>query len=324
MPTQHNIYWWNLENLFDEENSPTRTEKLKRVLKQELKGWTPEILERKLDQLVSVIGRFNNNRGPDIMGVCELENKAVLDKLIVKLNLATGKNYNVRHHDSKDERGIDVAFIFDSAKYVPEGELYSLEVMRRNATRDLVQIQLITSAGNKLVIIGNHWPARSGGQYESEPFRMMVGEVLSYWVKRIHEEVADPVNIIAMGDFNDEPFNRSLTEYANSTHVIKRVENARSTNYLYNLMVEKIDGKTGTHVFGGEISMLDQFLVSKDIAVDTKNSKFSVAQPVQIIIFDGMVSGEYNAPVRFSRPSEDLNLNGFSDHLPIELILNEE
>lgn len=28
MPTTYYIAWWNLENLFDEENSPLRTEKL--------------------------------------------------------------------------------------------------------------------------------------------------------------------------------------------------------------------------------------------------------------------------------------------------------
>lgn len=326
MATQHNIFWWNLENLFDEEHSPIRTDKLKRTLKGELKGWTPAVLDEKLNQLVSVMRQMNTAKGPDILGVCEVENKAVLDKLIVKLNTATNRTYAVLHHDTKDARGIDVAFIFDKAKYTPEGELYSLEVMRRSATRDIVQVQLKTVAGNTLVLLGNHWPSRSGGQFESEPYRMMVGEVLSYFVKRIHEENPNGAHIVAMGDFNDQPFDRSLTQYAKATHILKQVENARSIDYLYNLMAAKIDGKFGTYVYGSEVNILDQFLVSKDIAINTSHAKFSVAAPAAIIIFPGMVKGEYNTPVKFGRPSEPSahNLNGYSDHLPIGMILMEK
>ena len=37
------IAWWNIENLFDVENSPNRTDKLQRI-KDELEGWTEDIL----------------------------------------------------------------------------------------------------------------------------------------------------------------------------------------------------------------------------------------------------------------------------------------
>jgi hypothetical protein len=33
--------WWNLENLFDYENSPRRTDKLRRALGADIAGWTP-------------------------------------------------------------------------------------------------------------------------------------------------------------------------------------------------------------------------------------------------------------------------------------------
>lgn len=326
MSTTHHIYWWNLENLFDIEKSTKRTSKLKRIVKTELKGWSAAVLEKKLKQLVSVISKFNSNAGPDIMGMCELENADVVNKLVAKLNAKTGRNYLIRHHDTQDERGIDVAFIYDGSKYKIEGELYSLEIMKRTATRDIVQIQLMTKPGkNKLVLLGNHWPARSAGQYESEPYRMMVGENLSYFVKRIHEEIykeRDNVSIVVMGDFNDEPYNRSLCEYAMSTHILKQVENSRTTNYLYNLMAGMIDGKQGTYVFGSNIHMLDQFLVSEDIAVQKSVSKFSV-QSAAIIKYPELVQGEYDAPVKFGRPSSEYNPAGYSDHLPIELILHE-
>ena len=48
--------------------------------------------------------------------------------------------------------------------------------MKRQATRDILQVNFMTKAEEKrLVLIGNHWPSRSGGQYESEPYRIVAG-----------------------------------------------------------------------------------------------------------------------------------------------------
>jgi len=52
--------------------------------------------------------------GPDILGVCEVENAYVLQQLTSKLNSQmNNRNYSVVHVDStKDHRGIDTAFRF--------------------------------------------------------------------------------------------------------------------------------------------------------------------------------------------------------------------
>ena len=59
---------------------------------------------------------MNNDSGPDILGVCEVENKPVMDRLVTSLN-SLNRNYKVAHHDCSDERGIDVAFIYDGDKF---------------------------------------------------------------------------------------------------------------------------------------------------------------------------------------------------------------
>ncbi len=89
----HNIYWWNLENLFDIENSPRRSQFLNNKLDSELIGWTQAVLDQKIDNLSSVIAKFNNNTGPDILGVCEVENAHVLHLLSNKLSTLLGRNY---------------------------------------------------------------------------------------------------------------------------------------------------------------------------------------------------------------------------------------
>lgn len=319
---KHHIYWWNLENLFDVANSPDRPAWLQKTLKEELKGWDAAKLQRKIDQLAKIILQLNEGKGPDIFGVCEVENEAVLKKLITAL-APLGRNYVVRHHDAKDQRGIDVAFFYDADRYEDDGRVFTLEIMKRTYTRDLVQINLRTKPGGRdLVLIGNHWPSRSGGQYESEPYRMMVGETLSYWIERIFEIKGKDAPIVIMGDFNDEPYNRSLEEYANSTRNRDKALNSRSVPYLFNLMWPLYSQGLGTHFFDVP-TLIDQFLVSKSLASNSPNKPFAV-ESVEIINLPGMTKGDYNAPVRHSRPSQDdYNPNGFSDHLPIHLVLEE-
>ena len=57
MPSTYYVGWWNLENLFDEENSPRRTEKLQRAIGDDLAGWTPARRDRRAG-----LGRVTNER----------------------------------------------------------------------------------------------------------------------------------------------------------------------------------------------------------------------------------------------------------------------
>ena len=173
MPSTYYIAWWNVENLFDEEDSPRRTEKLQRTIGGDLAGWTPARRDRKIAQLASVIAQMNSGSGPDLLGVCEVENRFVLDLLVAVLNTPLpGRNYEIVHADTDDARGIDVAFIYDADLFdVPVGEVFFHVVMRRNATRELVQVNFKTKKNRIWSVFGNHWPSRSGGQFESAGYR---------------------------------------------------------------------------------------------------------------------------------------------------------
>lgn len=320
--TTHNICWWNLENLFDIENSPRRSDLLNKTLKKELKGWSQSILNKKINNLTSVISKINNGKGPDILGVCEVENDHVLKLLTGKLNSQLARNYTFSIIEGEDKRGIDTALIYDDNIYTQNPETFTLRISKRNTTRDLFQVQLTTSSGNLLVLILNHWPSRSGGVYQSEPYRIMVAENLAFWVKRIHEELGDDTSILLMGDFNDNPFDRSMTNYLQSTNTKRKVMNAKN-HYFYNLMFEFMDSGVGTYVFGSEVNILDQFLASKSILSQSNSHPFKI-DSVRIIDFPEMVKGVYKKAIRFSRPTKkDFDKDGFSDHLPINLILKE-
>ena len=322
------ITWWNVENLFDVQKSEQRPDYLQSRLNRELKGWNQKVLNKKLAQLAKIIVQLNAGKGPDILGVCEVENKPVLTQLVDKLS-SLNRNYRVAHHDTSDLRGIDIAFIYDADLFELE-EQFHHTILKRSATRDLFQINLHTKRkSNALILIGNHWPARSGGVYTTEPYRMMAGETLSYWMERIFEIRGNNIPVLVMGDFNDECFNRSLTEYALSTGTEQKVRFAR-TPRLYNLMWPIYHSSTGTFYFNNFPHVLDQFMVSRQLVF--KNSPlrmgtFDDGSRAKIEMFREMVSGgAYPSPIRFGRPSSsEYNPDtGFSDHYPVSMVLEEK
>lgn len=319
---EYYVAFWNVENLFDIEDSPRRSEKLQRTLAGELKGWTQDVLDAKIKQLASIITQFNDGKGPDLFGVCEIENEYVLDLLKKALN-PLNRNYKIAHADTQDERGIDVAFIYDS-NCLTAKEQFSHFIVKRTATRDILQVNFQTNSGKRLVIVGNHWPSRTAGQYESEPFRIIAGETLAYFHERIRQ-VSDDENVavLAMGDFNDQPFDRSLVGYAQSEQSRTKVTKAQKAKFL-NLMWPILGQGIGTYYYDSHAHIFDQFLASKGLL--TGNSGIEVlTDSIKVLQVDEMKGdGAYPIPKFFGRPSgKKFDMNGFSDHYPICVRLKE-
>jgi predicted extracellular nuclease len=321
MMADYYIAWWNVENLFDTFDSPRRAEWLQKELARELRGWDADVLGRKISQLAAIIGKLNNGEGPDILGLCEIENEAVLEMLVDRLSRLP-HDYAIAHADTKDGRGIDVAFVYDRAKFVVQ-RFFSHFVLKRTATRDLFQVNMATIGGeNELILIGNHWPSRRGGEHESEPYRIMVAETLAYWHERIVEIKGKNIPVLVAGDFNDEPFSRSIVDYALSWKSLEKVRRAVLPKF-YNLMWEVFGKREGTFYYNGFPHVFDQFMVSRGLMQEDSRIKIKEAS-AKVLRSSQMVSPGYPAPIPFKRPSHsDYNPNGYSDHYPIGVVVEE-
>jgi endonuclease/exonuclease/phosphatase family metal-dependent hydrolase len=326
MPSTYSVGWWNVENLFDEENAPPerRSEKVRRVLGRDIEGWTPQLRDRKISQLASVIARLNDEAGPDLLGVCEVENRFVLDLLVDELaRRLGGREYAVVHADTSDARGIDVAFLYDPAMLtVPDDSTFFHVVMRRNATREIVQVNFETSAGRTWAVFGNHWPSRRGGPAESAGFRHIAGETLAYFHERVLEVHGDSTPVLAMGDFNDEPFDTSLVLHALSTRQRQKVLQADEVPRMWNLSWPALGVPAGTFYFDNQPNMLDQILVNKNMARATGPLAVDPAS-VAIVAFDDMTTGTFRRPRPFGGMGNPVDENGFSDHFPVTLTVTE-
>ncbi|MBK8955421.1 MAG: endonuclease/exonuclease/phosphatase [Saprospiraceae bacterium] len=317
----YNISFWNLENLFDVEHSPRRSEKLERAIGSDLEGWTQVQLDLKIGQLSSIIQQLNNGLGPDILGVCEIENAHVLGLLVDALS-PLNRNYKIVHADTADQRGIDVAILYDSSQFSIEPDMvFNHFVMRRTATRDILQVNFLSTANNqRLVVIVNHWPSRSGGQYESEGYRQIAGETLAYFHQRILDVHGRETPVIAMGDFNDEPFNKSIVDHALALRSKNKVANGRNP-YFLNMMWSLMEQGSGSFFFENLPNMLDQFLINSNLLHATSPIRVK-ADSARINNFPVMVKpGDYPSPIAFGGMGKPINDSGFSDHFPISIDL---
>ena len=206
------VAFYNVENLFDTIDDPNNSWDEARTPNGEDK-WTDKKYNIKLNNLSELIPKIGfdvTNSHPAIVGLCEVENKQVLIDLI-----STGKmkdlNYGIIHYDSRDWRGIDVALLFDTNKFIPrKAKTYPLKVEYRGSPSFSRDILVVFGFLDKEPInfIINHWPSRGGGK-PSIGQRFKAGE--------LNRKIIDSIlnlnpksRIITMGDFNDDPGDPSV------------------------------------------------------------------------------------------------------------------
>jgi hypothetical protein len=337
---EHFIAFWNLENLFGPEDHPPRIEWIKSSVQGDLRGWTAELYRRKLDQLARIIALMNSGAGPDLLGVCEVEDAYVLRDLADRVSAAVaGRDYGVVHADnSRDLRGIDTAFLFDRARYSADPALvFNHFVLRRTGTRDITQATFRTQAGHDLILMCNHWPSRSGGTVESAGFRATAGETLGYWHERIRQEVGPRAAVLAFGDLNDDPHDPSLRFNARAWRErgdVERSETARFYNFSWEYMRTvaadhrgKLRVLDGTLYYNNDANLFDQILGSPPL-LDRRGPFTVMDGTARIEALSPMVSHRVGeGPIRFGLPkgnaAANVNPEGFSDHFPVSIRLSE-
>ena len=296
-----NVLFYNVENLFDTEYDAAINDR--DFTPGSDQQWTPERLNTKLEHLAEAIG-FAGQELPVLIGVCEVENKAVVERLANETKLKSA-HYQVVHYDSPDERGIDVGLLFDTDIFALERSEALNVPLNDDRTRDILHAEL-AAGGHVFHVFVNHWPSRREGSEKSEPKRMAAAQVLKSAVAQIAVDAT--THVIIMGDFNDTPNDRSIQEGLGAQCVT-------TTTGLVDLMcVDQPEGH-GSHQYNGHWDYLDQFIISGELTTQVKEAK---ALWDDRLLFKHPKYG----------PSPDKTYSGgrykggYSDHLPIVLRFN--
>ena len=344
----HTVAFYNVENLFDTINDPdTYDEEYTPV-----NGWTKKNYEKKLDNLSRVLIELGTSdmqkNSPAIIGVCEVENRRVLEDLVKHPRLLD-KNYKVVHFDSPDKRGIDVGFLYQERHFQPtsyinvplyvyQNEVTTTKKSKKNSDEDeeieynknydtkskriYTRDQLLVTGmldGEEIHVIVNHWPSRSGGEKRSSPYREAAG--------RLNRRIMDSLikinpnaKMITMGDLNDGAYNKSVKEGIGAK--LKKEELKKPAD-IFNPFEQMARDGHASLFYRDSGDIFDQIMVSEQFISKDKNDYDS---------FKYWKAGIYNKPFLIQKTGQykgyplrnQNNVPGFSDHFPVYIYLVKE
>lgn len=289
--SQSTIVFYNVENLFDTKDDPHTNDK--DFLPDSKKQWDKYKMREKSIHLSKAILSACNYESPLLLGLCEVENREVIDFLKRKTPLRKFP-LEIIHYDSPDHRGIDVALLYnkDQVEVVNSFPLLvHIENKPHFATRDILITTLVYKKDTFNIAV-NHWPSRMGGRESSNHKRVLAANVLKATIDTLNN-----FPWVIMGDFNDTPKDESILLFNEGFVNLMKDE----SNYSY--------------YYRGTGFNYDQFIISTSLKERIKGSG--------VLQKDWLMRKLSNSPtlVPFRSYQGPIYKGGFSDHLPIYLKL---
>ena len=312
----HTISFYNVENLFDAVDDPLTDDDDRTPNGKD--RWTEDIYLQKLANTAHVIQQIGNpttQGAPAIIGLCEVENRKVLEDLIREPALRDF-DYGIIHFESPDERGIDVALLYRKAFFVPEHfRKHVLYLYDHNRERDFTRDQLVVTGflgGERIHVLVNHWPSRSGGQARSAPYRLRAAKLNKRIIDSI-QRLEPTAKILSMGDFNDDPIDDAFKDVLQT---IGNKKQAIDQQKLFNPMERLFKNGYGSSSYRDRWHMLDQIYMTHAWLNPAQHTwqfwQAHVFQPSFLINSKGRFKGY---PFRSFAGGQFTN--GYSDHFPV-------
>ena len=271
--------------------------------------------------MAKVISQIATDVTPDgiaVLGVSEIENRGVLEDL-VKEDAIKEHNYKIVHYDSPDRRGVDVGLLYQPKYFqVINTNSHTLYMEDTNfRTRDQLVVTGILD-GEKVHIVVNHWPSRSGGEKKSRPKRNAAGKLSRFIVDSLLT-LNKNAKIIVMGDLNDDPVNPSVKEHLRA----KGKESQLEEGDLFNPMYKMYQDGIGSLAYRDSWNIFDQVIISQALMGEDKSDyKFYKAKVYNknfLLQKDGRYAG-----YPFRTFAGGIYLGGYSDHFPVFIYLIKE
>ena len=324
--TGYGVGFYNLENLFDVIHDEGKNDY--EFLPEGGYRWNEMKYTHKLHNMAQVLSEMGTdvlpNIGCAVIGVSEVENAHCLDDLVAQPALAA-RGFKYVHIEGPDQRGVDCAMLYNPAFFELEDVtlypyVYELQedIEKNRQTRGFLTVKG-SIGGDPVAVIVCHLPSRFAGSYYRELGARQAKVVVD---KLIAEEPER--RVFVMGDMNDDPTNKSMTEGFRCKPEIDKVKDGDMYNPFYNILVKQ---GTGTLQYDVAWNLFDQIIMTPN-ALNRKGEKdYSHLKfwKNQIFRRDYLFQseGKYKgSPKRTT--AGGVWLDGYSDHLPVVIYLMKE
>ncbi len=286
------VVWWNVENLFDCQHDSLKNDE--EFLPEGAYHWTQGRYWKKLDNLSRTIAMIaGEDDWPMIVALGEVENDTVLRDLTRRSPLRFA-DYQSIHYESPDERGVDVALLYQPEQFLPLAStccrVPSVEKGFR-PTRDILHVKgLCLHSGDTIHLLAVHLPSRRGNTRKSSLHRQLAVATLCQVIDSLRQE-----KVLLMGDFNAKPSDAALKPLKD--RMTSLVSKGKASKWK----------SVGTYYYRGLWSHLDHFWATSSLYNDLK-SPMSIGRFPHLLTQEGIPFRTYQGPTY---------IGGISDHLPI-------
>lgn len=357
------LAFYNLENLFDTIHTAGKNDW--DFLPNGSYRWNTMKYTSKLKNMSRVLSELCTDRtkaGAAVIGVSEVENRQVILDLLKQPSLE-GRGLKVLHVESPDRRGVDCGMIYNPRLFQLEDSLYVYYIYPDDTTGDApvgftvdadkricptplygdtthitrgFLVGIGRMAGERVGVIVNHWPSRGA----ESPARERAGMQVRRLCDALYEQYAGDIKLVIMGDLNDDPDNKSMTEGIRCKFEASKLEgDADFFNPWYYTL--RKSPQLGTLMYQGKWNLFDQILVSGnavDRNYDLKKAGKNQLKAADLDLSHGLTfyrhdrfvrdylfqqEGKYKgSPLRTT--AGGTWLNGYSDHLPTQIYFVKE
>ena len=297
------VMFYNVENLFDTVDDPETNDD--EFTPSGARRWTPRRYNAHLNQTAKVVLAVGEWDTPALVGLCEVENDSVVIHLINRTPLRQ-QNYRYCITTGIDPRGINVVLLYqrDKFQYIEHQSKRIPFSQPNRRSRDILHVTGRIISGDTLDVFVCHFPSRSGGEKETEQARLDAAGYLRHLCDSIYSQ-RKKTCILVMGDFNDEPTDKSIQMILNSN------DSQRDLVHLF--ADKKTLNNPGTYKYQSEWNQLDQMMISRSMASYLKDGSPRIFNPSFLLTSDRTNRGQRPKRIYYGFKYE----GGFSDHLPI-------
>lgn len=308
------IAFYNVENLFCPD---VPTEHKLNPTASGLQNWDERKYQNKLSKIAYVFQLIENSEQslPMLIGISEVQGKKPLEEL-VKLN-PFNSSYGIVHYESMDERGVDVALLYDKSKIEiissePISYLFAVENQHAeyyDTTRDVLfcKIKYLEVVMNVFVL---HLPSKREKDI-NKPKREYILRDLNQKVSELISKTGE--SVIICGDFNENPDEEMVANFIYDSDFNKILVNP-SVELFKNEKFSTFHYKNGL--------LFDQMFLSNNFFSSNYPLTFKNAK---VFNHEKLRNSDQKFAGRpFRTYAGTRYLGGYSDHFPILTTLTKE